>query len=138
MSVLSRMEETGGEPDLIVMPDGRMTFVDCCIELDNKRRSLCYDKEAWEKRKHNKPIGNVEDTAKEIGVPLINEEEYFHLQSLGDFDLKGQIWLKAPEDFRKTGDALFTNKRHGRTFVYYNGAESYYSNRGFRTILYLE
>ena len=81
-----------------------MAYVDCCIELDKKRKSICYDKEAWEKRKHNKPSGSVEDAAIEIGASLINEEEYFHLQSLGDFDLKGQTWLNTPTGFRKTGD----------------------------------
>lgn len=130
------MEETGGEPDLIVMPDGRMAYVDCCIETSKERKSLCYDRAAWENRKQNKPLGSAEDAAKEIGAPLINEEEYFHLQNLGDFDLRGQIWLNAPEDFRKTGDELFANKRHGRIFVYYNGVESYYNNRGLRIILY--
>nr|WP_278320010.1 DUF4256 domain-containing protein [Fastidiosipila sanguinis] len=138
LSVIYKMEETGGELDLIVMPDGRMAYVDCCIETSKERKGLCYDRAAWANRKQNKLLGSAKDAAKEIGATLINEEEYFHLQSLGDFDLKGQIWLNAPEDFRQTGDGLFANKRHGRTFVYYNGVESYYSNRGFRTILYLD
>lgn len=138
LSIINRMEETGGEPDLIVMPDGRMAYAYCWIELDKERKSLCYDKEAWEKRKHHKPIGNVVNAAKEIGSSLINEDEYFHLQSLDNFDLKGQTWLKTSEDFRKTGNAFFANKRYDKTFVYYNGVESYYSNRGFRSILYLD
>ena len=30
------------------------------------------------------------------------------------------------------GGAIFGDRRFGRVFVYHNGAESYYSGRGFR------
>ena len=138
MRVITKMEESGGEPDVIVLPNGRMAYVDCCIEISDERKSLCLDREAWDRRKSNKPTGNVIDAAKEIGASLINEEEYLYLQSLGDFDRKGQTWLSVSAEFRKSGDGLFANKRHGRTFVYYNGAECYYRVRGFRTIFYLD
>lgn len=137
LKAITNMEETGGEPDVIVFPDGRIAYVDCCVETTKVRRSLCLDKEAWNKRKANKPAGNVVDTVKEMGTYLMNEEEYLYLQTFGDFDMKGQVWLACPEEFRKTGDGLFASKRHGRTFIFYNGADSYYSNRGFRTIIYL-
>lgn len=46
LPVINRIEETGGEPDLIVMPDGRMAYIDCCIERTKDRKSLCYDRAA--------------------------------------------------------------------------------------------
>ena len=33
---------------------------------------------------------------------------------------------------RKLGGALYCDRRYGRVFVGHNGAESYYSGRGFR------
>lgn len=46
--------------------------------------------------------------------------------------MKTSSWLKTPADIRKLGGAIFGDLRYGRVFVYHNGAESYYSVRGFR------
>jgi hypothetical protein len=43
--------------------------------------------------------------------------------------------LKTPAEVRKLGGAIFGDRRFGRVFVYHNGAESYYSGRGFRSAL---
>jgi hypothetical protein len=37
-----------------------------------------------------------------------------------------------PEAIRELGGALFCDRRYDHVFVYHNGAESYYSVRGFR------
>jgi hypothetical protein len=40
--------------------------------------------------------------------------------------------LKGLLIFRKLGGSLFCDRRYGRVFVGHNGAQSYYSGRGFR------
>jgi len=70
--------------------------------------------------------------AKTMGVELLNEEEYFELQKLGEFDTKTSSWVATPADIRKLGGALYCDRRYGRVFVGHNGAQSYYCARAFR------
>ena len=107
------MEETGGEPYVIMYDEENDNYLycDCSKESPIHRRSLCYDNEALDSRKTN------------------------NLQTLGDFDLKSSSWLLTESKMRLLGGAIFGDKRYNRTFIYHNGAESYYSNRGFRGIL---
>jgi len=131
---LNEMEETGGEPD-VVGQDKKTTeyiFYDCSPESPKERRSLCYDLEAWESRKKNKPQNNAIGIAAEMGIELLTEVQYRELQKLGIFDLKTSSWILTPTDIRKKGGALFCDFRFGHVFVYHNGAESYYAARGFR------
>lgn len=131
---LDAMEETGGEPDVVGFDKktGEYIFYDCSPESPKGRRSLCYDRKAWEKRKENKPSGTAEDMAKEMGVELLTEEEYRQLQELGEFDLKTSSWVETPEAIRKHGGAIFCDRRYNHVFTYHNGADSYYAARGFR------
>ena len=131
---LHEMEQTGGEPDVIGFDTktGEYIFCDCSPESPKGRRSLCYDREGLESRKEFKPENTAVDMAADMGIQLLTEEEYTELQQLGDFDLKSTSWVKTPDEIRKQGDAYFCNKRHNRIFTYYNGAQSYYSSRGFR------
>lgn len=134
---LQAMEASGGEPDVVGTDssNGALLFVDCSPETPAGRRSLCFDRRSWESRKKNRPEGNVEEAVSAMGVSLLDEEQYFHLQSLGEFDQKTSSWLATPSDIRELGGALFGDRRFGRTFIYHNGAESYYAARGFRTLL---
>lgn len=134
---LAKMEETGGEPDVIGFDkkSGAFIFCDCSDESPAGRRSLCYDHEALEKRKEHKPKNSAKHMADEMGIELLNEEQYKHLQSLGKFDTKTSSWIETPPEIRKLGGAIFADYRFGRVFVYHNGAESYYAGRGFRGML---
>lgn len=131
---LSEMERTGGEPDVVGFDKktGEYIFYDCSTESPKGRRSLCYDREAWESRKEHKPANSAVGMAAEMGIELLTEEEYRELQQLGHFDTKTSSWLKTPSDIRKLGGAIFGDYRFGRVFVYHNGAESYYGSRAFR------
>src|SRR5579884_2804234 len=131
---LSEMERTGGEPDVVGhdQKTGEYIFVDCSAESPKGRRSLCYDREALEGRKENKPEGNACDVATAMGVELLTEEEYRELQQLGAFDTKTSSWVKTPARIRKLGGALFCDRRFDTVFLYHNGAESYYAARAFR------
>jgi hypothetical protein len=131
---LNEMERTGGEPDVIGhdKKSGEYIFYDCSAESPKGRRSLCYDREALEARKENKPQNSAVDLASAIGIELLTEEEYRALQKLGDFDTKTSSWVKTPSDIRTLGGALFCDRRYDTVFLYHNGADSYYAARGFR------
>lgn len=132
--VLTRMESTGGEPDVIGYDKSsdQYVFCDCSAESPPGRRSLSYDLDALNSRKENKPKGSVVETASEIGVELLTEAQYRELQELGKFDTKTSSWIATPQDVRALGGALFCDRRYGKVFMYHNGAESYYASRGFR------
>jgi hypothetical protein len=131
---LHEMERTGGEPDVIGYDEatGEIVFYDCAAESPRGRRSLCYDREALEARKENKPADSAVGMAADMGIELLSEEQYRQLQRLGPLDTKTSSWLKTPSEIRKHGGAIFGDYRYGHVFVYHNGAESYYAARGFR------
>ncbi|WGT41472.1 DUF4256 domain-containing protein [Lysinibacillus sp. 1 U-2021] len=131
---LHEMEATGGEPDVVGYDANTDEFIfyDCSAESPKGRRSLCYDREAWESRKNHKPENTAMDVAKEIGIELLTEEQYRQLQELGKFDLKTSSWVQTPDNIRKLGGAIFCDRRYDMVFMYHNGAESYYAARGFR------
>ncbi len=137
LEVLHEMEETGGEPDVVVLnePTDGYLFVDCAAESPKYRRSLCYDRAAWLARKANKPENTAMDVATDMGIELLTEAQYHALQQLGEFDTKTSSWLKTPDEVRKLGGAIFGDRRFGRVFIYHNGADSYYAARGFRGVL---
>jgi hypothetical protein len=134
---LSEMERTGGEPDVVGYDSktDEYIFYDCSAESPKDRRSVCYDREALDSRKENKPKDSAIDMAEAFGIELLTEEEYRALQKLGKFDTKTSSWVKTPAAIRKLGGALFCDCRYDHVFLYHNGAESYYAARGFRGAL---
>jgi hypothetical protein len=131
---LHEMERTGGEPDVVGhdQKTGEFVFYDCSADSPKDRRSLCYDREALDARKENKPRGSAMDMAAAMGIELLTEEQYRDLQKLGKFDTKTSSWVQTPAPIRKLGGALFCDRRYDTVFLYHNGAESYYAARGFR------
>lgn len=127
------MERTGGEPDVVDYDKktGQFIFYDCSAESPEDRRNICFNREALESRKKHKPVNNAVDMAHAMGIELLTEEQYRDLQQLGQFDLKTSSWVATPPGIRKLDGALFCDRRYDTVFVY-NGAESYYSSRGFR------
>lgn len=137
LSSLADMEATGGEPDVVVLDKkfSGITFIDCAAESPMERRSLCYDRAALNSRKQHKPKNSACDMANAMGIELLREDQYRTLQTLGEFDLKTSSWLATPKHIRNLGGAIFGDRRFDTVFVYHNGAESYYSGRGFRGLL---
>jgi hypothetical protein len=131
---LNEMEQSGGEPDVVDYDKktGEYIFYDCSAESPKGRRSFCYDREALDSRKENKPENNAVEAAAAMGIELLTEEEYRKLQQLGKFDTKTSSWVKTPANIRKLGGAVFCDRRYDHVFLYHNGAESYYAARGFR------
>lgn len=137
IKTLINMEQTGGEINVVDLYDDRskIVFVDCSKESPSGRRSVCYDHVALNNRKANKPNNSALNMAKELGSTLLDENEYRKLQSFDDFDLKTSSWILTPKEIRDLGGAVFCDKRYNQTFLYHNGADSYYASRGFRTKL---
>ncbi len=131
---LNEMEKTGGEPDIVEYDEKteEYIFYDCSKETPIGRRNICYDREALESRKKFKPDSSAVDMANEIGIEMLDEQEYRNLQKLGQFDLKTSSWIKTPLEIRNLGGAIFADRRYDTVFVYHNGADSYYGVRGFR------
>ena len=131
---LHEMERTGGEPDVVGLEKrtGEYIFFDCSAESPAGRTSVCYDREGLESRKEHKPKNSAADLAAAMGIELLTEEQYLELQKTGEFDTKTSSWVKTPAKIRELGGALYGDRRYGRVFVGHNGAQSYYSGRGFR------
>jgi hypothetical protein len=136
---LHEMDRTGGEPDVIGRDDAtdELIVVDCAQQSPGGRRSLCYDREALEARKKNKPADSALNMASAMGIQLLSEAEYRKLQDLGEFDTTTSSWVQTPPRIRELGGALFCDRRYDTVFLYHNGAESYYAARGFRGSLRL-
>ena len=134
---LSEMEKTGGEPDAVGhdQKTGEYVFFDCSPESPKGRVAVCYDREGLESRKEHQPKNTAMEMAAAMGVELLTEEQYHELQKLGEFDLKTTTWVATPAEIRKLGGALYGERRYGRVFIGHNGAQSYYSARGFRASL---
>lgn len=134
---LYEMENSGGEPDIVDFDKltGEFIFFDCSEESPKGRRSLCYDQQALESRKENKPQNSALGMSVFMGIELLSDEQYRYLQTFGNFDTKTSSWLKTPEDIRILGGAIFGDRRYNKVFTYHNGAESYYAARGFRAFL---
>lgn len=134
IKVLQKMEETGGEPDVIRYDSVADVYIfyDCSRESPKGRRSVCYDQKALESRKKHKPENSAINMATEMGIELLTEEQYKELQEIEEVDLKSSSWIQTPESIRELGGALFCDRRYDTVFTYHNGAESYYAARGFR------
>lgn len=134
---LHQMEITEGEPDVVGFDkkSGAYIFYDCSPESPKGRRSICYDDQALESRKENKPEASAIGLADDFGITILTEQQYRELQELEEFDTKTSSWVATPPAIRKLKGALFCDRRYGHVFVYHNGAESYYAARGFRGAL---
>ena len=135
---LNAMEHTNGEPDVVSYDKkaDEYIFMDCS-EQSPDRRSICYDRKAEEKREKKGvfPGGNAVGLAEAMGIELLNEEQYRELQTVGEFDTKTSSWVQTPDNIRDRGGAIFCDRRYDTIFTYHNGADSFYSARGFRGLL---
>lgn len=137
LEAIAWMEETGGEPDVMVWQD-QPVFADFSKETPAGRRKCSYDGPARLGRKKNAPETSAAEEAEKHHTELLDEQAYRYLQSLQTVDEKSSSWMKTPEDIRIKGGALFGDARYGRVFAYHNGADSWYSTRGFRCLRRLQ
>jgi len=133
---LYAMETTGGEPDVVDhdKESDEFIFFDCSAESPTGRRNVCYDIEGQKAREKKGvyPAGNTLEMADAMGIEILTEDQYRELQKVGNFDTKTSSWVKTPEKIRKLGGAVFCDRRYDTVFLYHNGAQTFYSVRGFR------
>lgn len=132
LDTLFFMEKTGGEPDVVILQDGVISFCDFSPETPEGRRSCCYDGQAREARKKNPPETSACELAEAMGAQLLTKKDYRYMQSIDPLDTKTSSWIDTPEQIRSLGGALFCDRRYDTVFTYHNGADSYYAARGFR------
>jgi hypothetical protein len=70
--------------------------------------------------------------ASQMGLELLTESLYRQLQETGEYDTKTSSWIATPSTIRSLGGALFCERRYDTVFTFHNGADSYYSVRGWR------
>ena len=131
LTTLDHMEKTGGEPDVMTYQN-HIIYVDFSKETPKGRTSTCYDEEARLSRKKFPPETSAMLMAEKMGISLCDEQMYQALQDIEPLDLKTSSWILTPQKERGLGGALFGDRRYDRTFIYHNGADSYYGVRGFR------
>ena len=56
----------------------------------------------------------------------------FTLEEALEFIDDDELVEVTPDDIRRRGGALFCERRYGTVFTFHNGADSYYSVRGWR------
>lgn len=121
------------KPELIEF-EGHTYLADFSPESPQPR-SICYDEEARLARKKFPPEASAQGLANAWGLQLVWPALYQAMQAKTNLDTKTSSWLATPEDIRKKGGALFGDHRYGTTFIYHNGADSYYASRGCRFCL---
>jgi len=135
---LNEMERTGGEPDVVGYDKktGEYIFWDLSKESPSGRRDLCYDAEGEAKhREENREYiakGNAVEMARNMGIDILDKEEYRELQVMGKFDEKESNWLKPPSKISKAGFALCGRRVHGNVRVFQHDAHDRDDRRGFR------
>ncbi len=107
MAALKKMEESGGEPDVIGFNAylNSFMFVDCAYELPRGRKGLNFNE--------------ASAMAQEFGAELMERWQYLHLQDLGKFDLQKpeaddygfRTWLETSAKDLKSGNAMVGVRR---------------------------
>ena len=137
---LSKMDETGGEPDVVGIDEktGEVIFYDCSKESPSGRRNIVYDRAAQDWLKENYPNevcdGNAVELAAAMGIQILTEEEYRALQKLEEeeFDCQTWSWIMTPKNIRDAGGALDGRRGGGVVYVAQDSALYHNDRRAFR------
>ncbi len=128
---LSRLEETGGAPDIMAIEADAFVFADCSEESPAGRRDCVYDKAA-EALTRGTVYGNAVDMAEEFDVEILSPESYRQMQRSGKFDRKTWSWIKTDAETRSRGAALCGGRFEGHVYVDQCGAHSYRDDGAWR------
>jgi len=134
LTSILKMEALEGEPDFVEIDEG-LYVIDMYKETPKARANLCYDQEARLKRKKFPPASSALEKVSELKTSLLSPALYHAIQKIEPLDLKTSAWLLTPHSIREKGGALFGDSRYDHVFIYHNGADSYYSVRGFRSYI---
>lgn len=132
---LQQMETAGHVPD-VYREDGGAYYLGTCSEetpAGEGQRNIVYDAEAQALLQEGIICnGNAVDIVAAMGIDLMDETQYRHLQTLGNFDVQTWSWLKAPDAMRKSGDALYGCRQDEGVFVYQDDADYHLNYGGVR------
>jgi len=119
---LHKLEETGGEPQMIGLDGDEFVFEDRSKESPSGRRKLDADQSAAQ--------------AEEFGSDMQSPEAYKAMQKTGKYDLNSGSWLKTdPKCRKRTGRAVVGNRIEGGVDVYEIHAGYRGPYRGWRASL---
>ena len=119
---LHKLEETGGEPQVIGIDGDEFVFEDRCKESPSGRRNLDADQAAAQ--------------ADEFGADMQSPDAYKAMQKTGEYDLNSGSWLKTSAAHReKTGDAMYGRRYEGGVGVGEYNAGRHFPFRGWRASL---
>lgn len=115
---LNKLEETGGEPQVIRLDGDEFVFEDRCKEASLGRIHLNFDQSLAQ--------------AKEFGVDMQSPEDYKAMQETGKFNIHSFSWLKTDPEYRKrTGRAMCAHRCcEDKVSVVELRADSRWSNPG--------
>lgn len=136
---LQKLEETGGEPDVIGEDETGIMFGDCSRESPDGRRDMVFDaaaeKDLQEKSQNEGYNGNAADRVAEWGVKFMNVEQYTTLQKQIPIDVTTRSLLETPAENRKLGLALTGSRRGDETSILSLDAHTHRKDMGFRCVL---
>jgi len=119
---LLKLEETGGEPQIIGLDGDEFVFEDRCIESPSGRRDLNFDKSLVQ--------------AEEFGADMQSPDAYKAMQKTGKYDMKTGGWLKTDPEYReRTGRAVNGDRDGDDVRVYEDDAERRDPDVGWRASL---
>jgi hypothetical protein len=123
---LQKLEETGGEPQVIGIDGDEFVFEDRCKESPSGRKSMSFDQSLAQ--------------AEEFGADMQSPDAYKAMQKAGRYDLETWSWLKTdPEHLEKTCGAAMYGHCHTWSgsdvvVIEYDSA-LYYHDYGWRASL---
>jgi hypothetical protein len=118
-----RLEETGGEPQLVGMEGDEFIIEDRSAESPTGRRNLDF-RQADAQRKSFGP-----------NVRFQSPDSYKSMQKTGKFDLNSWGWLETDDKTLEAGFAMFGHRGGGDVNVYVRDADFRGPDRGWRAAL---
>lgn len=119
---LQKLEETGGEPQVVGIGGDEFVFEDRSAESPSGRRDMDADQAAIQ--------------ADEFGADMQSPDAYEAMQKTGEYDLNSGSWLKTdPEHRKRTGGAVDGGRYEGVVFVREVDAGNHDRSGGWRASL---
>ena len=120
---LQKLEETGGEPQVVGIDGEEFVFEDRSAESPHGRRNKNFD----EADNQRESFGS--------NVKFQSPDSYKAMQRTGKYDLKTGVWLETDVEVRKAGDAVRGDRCADFVDVYRHNASKRFSGRGWRASL---
>ena len=128
---LQQMETAGHEPDVYMEDAGAYYFGTCSKEAPKAHRNIVFDADA-SPMNIKTCTGNAVDIAAAMGIGLMPEKHYRHLQTFGRLDMKTWSWLRTSDVTRRYGVGRYGNRVSMQLHVSDQDVGVHSLNGGFR------